>query len=281
VRNSRIRFLKQSPCCPRKDQPCSAVHERAGVRVGERKVSPLFPTRGTLCSTAPSLPWVAWASLPHLPRYDAPLRLPPCPSRARYLACFRTFVVSLAGSCPGGSLEDHARAFGHPVPIPGTSSRRQVALPRSRVPPMAPCPALRPRWCPAHSPYRAQDCCLPATGNRRLSPPYSLEGILLSTTILFSGLNHAACILAPPGSVRPLTGRHVGSLLTCWLDVSQVGLAPTGQQQPVSWSDLQSHGFGLPLARPASRYRWRRIAADSRPPAIGSARRAPANSPAL
>ena len=33
-----------------------------------------------LCSTAPSLPWVPWASVPHLPRYYAPLRLPPCPS---------------------------------------------------------------------------------------------------------------------------------------------------------------------------------------------------------
>src|SRR5947207_1018824 len=47
------------------------------------------------CPTAPSLPWVAWASLPHLRRDDAPRRLPPPHlgalrlSRAsRYLACF-------------------------------------------------------------------------------------------------------------------------------------------------------------------------------------------------
>jgi hypothetical protein len=37
------------------------------------------------CPTAPSLPWVAWASLPHLHRYYAPLRLPPCPSRVASL----------------------------------------------------------------------------------------------------------------------------------------------------------------------------------------------------
>src|SRR6266849_2342905 len=63
-----------------------------------------------LCSTAPSLPWVAWASLPHLRRYDAPLRLPSgpcggfaCRSPSRYLACFRVFVVSHEGAWSSGS----------------------------------------------------------------------------------------------------------------------------------------------------------------------------------
>ena len=90
-----------------------------------------------------------------------------------------------------------------------------MALPSSRVPLVKTCPALRPRWCPAHSPKRTQDCCLPATENRRLT-----------TTLSISGLHHAAYLLATPGSVRPLTGRHAGSLLTCWLGFSQVGLAP-------------------------------------------------------
>ena len=52
------------------------------------------------------------------------------------------------------------------------------------------------------------------------------EAILLTTTIHISGLNDAAYLLATPGSVRPFTGRHAGSLLTCWLDFSQVGLEP-------------------------------------------------------
>ena len=63
-----------------------------------------------LCSTAPSLPWVAWASLPHLPRYYAPLRLPPCPSRGPSLVArspipcsLPSFVVSPQGSWPGES----------------------------------------------------------------------------------------------------------------------------------------------------------------------------------
>jgi hypothetical protein len=202
--------------------------------VSAKSLSCLVPPR-TLCLTSPSLPWVAWASLPHVQRYYATLRLPPDPLGVlhlslvlRYLAGFRAFVVSLAGSCPGGSPANTPGPLGTRSPNPGLTSRRQMALPSSRVPPVQTCPALRPRWCPAHSPKRTQDYCLPATANRRLP-----------TTLPFSGLHHAACLLATPGFVRPLAGRHAGSLLTCWLDFSQVGLepywlAPTGKRQPIS-----------------------------------------------
>jgi hypothetical protein len=114
-----------------------------------------------------------------------------------------------------------------------------VALPSSRVPPVKTCPALRPRWCPSHSPYRTQDCCLPALANRRLT-----------TTIPISGLNHAAYLLTTPGFVRPLAGRHAGSLLTCWLDVSQVGLAhgahPLGNNNPFHGVTSTPKVSGLP-----------------------------------
>src|SRR5262245_15165378 len=50
--------------------------------------------------------------------------------------------------------------------------------------------------------------------------------ILLSTTIPISWLNHMACVLATPGSIPLLAETHAGSLLTCWLGVSQVGLEP-------------------------------------------------------
>jgi hypothetical protein len=149
-------------------------------------------------------------------------------SPPRYLACFRVFVVSPAGSWPGRKPPTPPGPFVTRSPTPGMWSRRQVALPSSRVTPVAACHALRPRWCPRHSPYRVQDCCLPALANRRLSPRYLLRDILLSTTIHISGLNHAACVLATPGFVRPLAGRHAGALLTGWLDVSQVGLEPYG-----------------------------------------------------
>src|SRR6266705_617637 len=190
-----------------------------------------------LCSTAPSLPWVAWASLPHLRRYYAPLRLPPPRlgglhlSLAAPIPCLLPYVRGLPeGLMVWSQRPDHARAFGQPVPHSGPLTRRQMALPSSRVPPLKTCPALRPRWCPRYSPKRIQDCCLPVRANRRLT-----------TTIHISGLNHAAYLLAPPGSVRPLTGRHAGSLLTGWLDVSQMGLEPRGSH-PLG-SNNQFHGF--------------------------------------
>ena len=53
--------------------------------VGDLKVPPVGPFNKTLCPASPSLQWVPWASVPHLPgqdintldhRYYDPLRLP-------------------------------------------------------------------------------------------------------------------------------------------------------------------------------------------------------------
>jgi hypothetical protein len=199
-----------------------AVHWAAVVRGGERNVSPLSPASG--CSARRRLP--SRGSLgPPFPTFVGTRRRSDCP-------------LSLSGRFACRSLPDTWRAFrvrglphgrgtsgnaprippGRVVtrsPPPGLSSRRPVALPRSRVPPVQTCPALRPRGCPAHSPSRAQDCGLPVRANRRLT-----------TTLPIAGLPHAAGLLAPPGFVRPLTGRHAGSLLPCWRSLSQVGLAP-------------------------------------------------------
>ena len=78
--------------------------------VGEPGVSPIGPSRKTLCPALPSLQWVPWVAVPHLPRYYAPLRLPPArlgslrlSLASRYRACFTAFVVSLSGSWPGRS----------------------------------------------------------------------------------------------------------------------------------------------------------------------------------
>ena len=84
-----------------------------------------------------------------------------------------------------------------------------MALPRSRVPPWDACPVLRPRWCPAHSPKRAQDCGLPVRANRRLSPPYGCEGSPAVHARRIAGLNPAACLLVHSRVVLPLLGWHV------------------------------------------------------------------------
>jgi hypothetical protein len=105
-----------------------------------------------------------------------------CPSRVASLVARSPIPCPLlcVRGVPDGLViwsksPDHARAFGHPVPHSGSLTRRQVALPSSRATPVNACPALRPRWCPAYSPSRTQDCCLPATGNRRRSSLYCLE----------------------------------------------------------------------------------------------------------
>ena len=52
--------------------------------------------------------------------------------------------------------------------------------------------------------------------------------ILVSTTIFFSGLYHAACLLAcPPASYAHCWVCTWSSLLACWLGFSQVGLEPS------------------------------------------------------
>jgi len=85
----------------------------------------------------------------------------------------------------------------------GADPRRPGALPRSRVPPVQACPALRPRWCPGHSPGRIQASGLPATARRRLCPLSNGRLILGTTTLQMSGLHHAACGLVPASFVRP------------------------------------------------------------------------------
>ena len=102
--------------------------------------------------------------------------------------------------------------------------RRREALPSSRITHLIPCRALRPRWCPAHLPWRKQDCCLPMPAYGRLwvrSP-----GPILSSTIIhFSEFNDAAWFLASP-LLRTvlLSTRSSVRLPTGWLAFGRVGL---------------------------------------------------------
>ena len=207
--------------------------------VGGLEVSPIVPPSRTFCPASPSLQWVPWASVPHLPGRQAlahrpsvrcsattattPSRPPPVVPCSPIPWC-----DPLLHSQPGPRTTPPrwARRFSIPAPRSGTFPRSVVALPSSRVTPLNACPALRPRWCPQHSPSRVQDCCLPPLAKRRLSPLVRTEAILLTTTIHISGLNHAACVLATPGSIPPIAGTHAGSLPTGWLGVSRVGFAP-------------------------------------------------------
>jgi hypothetical protein len=82
--------------------------------VGDLEVSPICPPSRTVCPASPSLRWVPWALVPHLPRYCAPLRLPP----VRFGSLrFRSLPNTLSASSvcvPCGSL-----VVGSSPPTPG------------------------------------------------------------------------------------------------------------------------------------------------------------------
>jgi hypothetical protein len=145
--------------------------------------------------------------------YDCPVPLSgrfACRSLPHTLAA-SSVCVPLRARWPPEALCHRQGSWSTGTPaLPAVLTRRHVALPSSRVPPVTPCPALRPRWSPWPSPCRASDCCLPLVPPRRLwLPSLRCAVILLSTTILISGLNPTAWGLAPSGSVLPLRGLHV------------------------------------------------------------------------
>ncbi len=144
----------------------------------------------------------------------------------------------------------HARACGPPLPLfrhwyketggsPTCPSPPAADMPRSQTPVVSSILALM------HPGLLPSGACQPSA-----FPSIPLKDILLSTTLHLSGLNHAACLLATPGSVRPLAGRHAASLLTCGLDVRQVGFArcahPLGNINQFHGFSPNSKVSGLP-----------------------------------
>jgi len=125
----------------------------------------------------------------------------PCPSWVASLPLASQYLGCSLGLCPfcrlAGSrkLSANAGALGQPVPLLFRRSgpRRHVALPSSRVPPVAPCPALRPRWDPAYLAL-AYPGLLPSARSTASAFPCQLPTrlSLRSTTIHISGLDHTA-----------------------------------------------------------------------------------------
>src|SRR5207245_6101259 len=151
-----------------------------------------------LCPTAPSLPWVAWASLPHLRRYYAPLRLPPCPSRVASLVAHFPIPCMLPCVCglpcglvswwkprgsrqglwsPGPPFREFNKETGGSPKFP--------SYPYGSMPPLFdPGGVLRTRQsAPRTAAFRSVE-----TVGFPLRT--TLRGILVSTTIHISGLNH-------------------------------------------------------------------------------------------
>ena len=111
-------------------------------------------------------------------------------------------------------------------PHPGVWSRREMALPRSRVTPLKTCPALRPRWCPAHSPV-SHTGLLPSGA----CTPSACAALPLRLSFCPRLDTFRGSITRPASSLTPASYSHgwAGtwrSLLTCWRGVRQVGLEP-------------------------------------------------------
>ena len=109
------------------------------------------------------------------------------------------------------------------APLPVVVQGDNSALPSSQVTPMDACPGLRLRWCPANSPKRCQDCCLPPAC-RASAFSHTSGIILMTTTIHFSELNTQPASLIHPASDSPRRVCPRISLLVWWLTINQVGL---------------------------------------------------------
>lgn len=164
-------------------------------------------------------------------RYYAPLRLPFARlgslrfslSFPNTLSCSRSFVSRFRLVIWVGSHPMTPRLLVSQYPCSsGAPGGRQMALPSSRVVPLNVCPALRPRWCPASSPFRFQDCCLPFRQQRRLSP------VLFWLSLVHHHILFRGSITRPAFLFHPVPYFHCWfctwvSLLTCWLDFDQMG----------------------------------------------------------
>src|SRR5262249_49480614 len=88
--------------------------------------------------------------------------------------------------------------------LPALRTRRHLALPSSRVLPLAPCPALRPRWTPTYSPWRTQACGLPLVPPRRLSLVHCRQGYPYGPQLdTFRGSLTRPGVLLSPASYSP------------------------------------------------------------------------------
>ena len=140
------------------------------------------------------------------------------PSRPT-IPCSRSFFACLTTRPALSRLPPVFSCGRHTSPF---STRRHSALPSSRTTLLDSCPALRPRWCPKHSPYRIQDYCLPAQGSCRLYLLKIRRISSRSTTIYISELNTEPAPSIPSGFGLPLPGLpsdfSAGLMVNLWPD---------------------------------------------------------------
>jgi hypothetical protein len=199
----------------------------------ERYAQRRLPSRGSL---GPPFPPFLGTVL----RYDCPLSLLGRFASARSpIPCLLPRFVFPAAREGAEALLSRQGSWSTGTPLlPVVVTRRPVALPSSRVSPLTTCSALRsPRWYPAWLAMTPAGLLPSPRARVSAFSPASTGIIRWTTTIPISELDNAACRLATPGSVQPLTKLPAGSLLSGWLDVAQVGLEST-DSHPLGNTDL-------------------------------------------
>jgi hypothetical protein len=130
-----------------------------------------FPLVGRLGLTSPPSAVLCSAKTARYPSRVASL-----PLASQYLVCFLGLCsVRLVRARKRSPSRQGSWSPGTPR-LPRVVTRRLLALSSFRVPPLSACPALRPRWCPAHLAPCLRDCCLPDAPRRRLSLLASSRG---------------------------------------------------------------------------------------------------------
>jgi len=158
-----------------------------------------------------------------------------CPSRCPVLSLVHRYLVCSVGSCPFFKLvAAQERLRQRPACLvtryafSGLLSRRQVALPSSQATPfeLMPCSSTPvvscslALACPGLLPSASLTASAFPSKNWRLSyrpQLYKFRGSITRPVFLLPLASDFRCRLGPQGSLLP-----------CWLDFGQVGLAPTG-----------------------------------------------------
>jgi hypothetical protein len=178
-----------------------------------------LPSSRTLCPASPSLQRVPWASVPHLPRYYAPLRLPRAhlgvvrfslssPDTLHHSSCFVSLLCR-EGSCERLELPLHARSLCPPrsallFPYATQGDNRLSHVPR--LPPCTPALVSDPGGVLHTRHIACRTAAFRATARRRLSPPGIPRGYPHDHDSTYFGAQYRAGILAPSGFGLPLPG---------------------------------------------------------------------------
>jgi hypothetical protein len=192
---------------------------RCGNPVGRHGVLPGFPSSRTVCPASPSLPWVPWASVPHLPRDEDPRRLPRahlggvrCSLSSPAPLHHSSFFVSLlcrAGAGERLELPRHARSLSPPrsallLPDAPQGDHRLSHVPR--LPPCPPALVSDPGGVLPTRPIAFRTAACRAPARRRLAPPGIPRGSPQDHDSPYCGAQYRACRRAPSGFGLPLPG---------------------------------------------------------------------------